>query len=231
MAIEKFNREELKYLLTINQYNSLLKMINDHIQKDKYHKEKICNLYFDTINNDLIVKSISKPDYKEKVRLRSYNVPESETLVFLEIKKKYKKIVNKRRVTITYNQAIDYIFKGINPLPNSQIMKEIDYTFKRYNLLPKVAITYDRLSFFSKEDTDLRITFDKDIKYSVDIKKLDALENEKKLLEDKYVMEIKSLNGLPFWLVNALNELKLYPTSFSKYGKVYTRLRKENVYV
>lgn len=231
MAIEKFNREELKYLLTTNQYNSLLKMINDYIQKDKYHKEKICNLYFDTINNDLIVKSISKPDYKEKVRLRSYNVPESETLVFLEIKKKYKKIVNKRRVTITYNQAIDYIFKGINPLPNSQIMKEIDYTFKRYNLLPKVAITYDRLSFFSKEDINLRITFDKDIKYSVDIKKLDSLENEKKLLDDKYIMEIKSLNGLPFWLVNALNELKLYPTSFSKYGKVYTRLRKENVYV
>lgn len=231
MMIEKFNRREQKYVLTNEKYSLLLEKIKEFIVKDKYFKEIICNVYFDTENNDLIIKSIQKPIYKEKVRLRSYGVPNDDSEVFLEIKKKFNGLVNKRRVSITYKQAKDYIENDINPLPNSQIMKEIDYIFKRGKLKPKISITYDRQSYLAKDDLSVRITFDKNIKSRTDNICLDALDDGNFLLDNGYIMEVKSLNGMPFWLINALNELKIYPTSFSKYGKIYTKLKEENNYV
>lgn len=231
MAIEKFNRKEQKYFIDNETYNKLIKEINDKIVPDKYFKEKICNLYFDTENNDLIINSLKKPKYKEKVRLRSYDVPNDEDIVFLEIKKKYNSVVNKRRVCIPYKDAINYIEKGIIPNTNKQIMKEIDYCFNKYKLMPKVSISYDRLAYNSKEDKGLRITFDNNIRSSYDVVKLDSLKDGDLLFDDGYIMEIKSLNGLPFWLLKVLNELNIYSKGFSKYGNIYKKMKECGVNV
>ena len=99
MNIEIFRRVEQKYLLSKEQYIKLMDRISSHVEKDKYYKSTICNVYFDTTNSDLIVTSLEKPLYKEKVRLRSYGVPTIDSTVFLEIKSKYKGIVGKRRVS------------------------------------------------------------------------------------------------------------------------------------
>ncbi len=231
MAIEKFNRKEQKYFIDGITYQKLLNRINDKIIPDKYFKEKICNLYFDTENNDLIINSLKKPKYKEKVRLRSYNVPDDDDIVFLEIKKKYNKIVNKRRVCIPYKDAINYIENGIIPDTNKQIMKEIDYCFNRYNLIPKLGISYDRCAYNSKDDNGLRITFDNNIRSRKNIVRLDSLEDGDLLFEDGYVMEIKSLNGLPFWLLEVLDELGIYSRGFSKYGNIYKKMKECEVNV
>lgn len=104
--------------------------------KDKYHKSTICNIYYDTTNNDLITSSIEKPPYKEKVRLRSYGIPSMDSQVFLEIKKKYNGIVGKRRVDIKLSDFYNYINNNVIPTCNKQIMEEIDYCFKKYKLNP-----------------------------------------------------------------------------------------------
>ena len=67
-----FNRVEEKYLINVEQYKELLKRLKNNIQKDKYFESTICNIYFDTDNNDLIINSLEKPIFKEKIRLRSY---------------------------------------------------------------------------------------------------------------------------------------------------------------
>ena len=107
--IEIFKRIEQKYLLSENEYNKLMNRLKDHIVKDKYFQSTICNVYFDTDNYDLIVSSIEKDIFKEKVRLRSYNIPNLNDIVFLEIKSKLDGVVYKRRVTLTLDEFYNYL--------------------------------------------------------------------------------------------------------------------------
>ncbi len=97
MAQEVFNRVEKKYLLDKDKTEKLIQKISCYIKAGKYPYTKICNIYFDTENNELIRKSIEKPLYKEKIRLRSYGVPNEKDKVFLEIKKKFNRSSYKKK--------------------------------------------------------------------------------------------------------------------------------------
>lgn len=224
-----FKRVEEKYLLTENQKERLLEEIKEYIEKDKYYESTICNIYFDNLNHDLIINSLDKPFFKEKIRLRSYGVPTLKDDVYLEIKRKYNGIVSKRRVKMTLKEFYNYLNNQIFD-HNNQIMKEIDYCFKYYNLIPTIYIAYDRISYKGK-DCDLRITFDSNLRSRFDDLKLELGDSlEKYFKENYYIMEIKTLGSIPLWLVKSLSKLNIYPTLFSKYGKIYEK-RKELMYV
>lgn len=114
MAIKSFKRYEKKYLITQEQYNLLIpKILNymefdEHCKNDKYYN--IYSIYYDDDNNNVIRHSISKPYYKEKLRLRSYKIISNpEDIVFLELKKKINGIVNKRRIVLTFRETIDFL--------------------------------------------------------------------------------------------------------------------------
>ena len=224
-----FERTEKKYLITTEQRNLLLQKIDDKIMPDQYGKSTICSLYFDTDDYRLIRNSIDKPLYKEKLRLRSYSVPYDESEVFLELKKKYKGVVYKRRKTMKYNSAKEYIYEHHLP-DNSQIMKEIDWTVNFYKgLKPKMFIAYDRCAYFGIDDENLRITFDMNIRYRTDKLTLSAGSFGEKIIDDDLcIMEIKALRAMPVWLCSILNELKIYPSSFSKYGTAYKIVTQNN---
>jgi len=221
-----FQRVEKKYLLEQNQYDIFYNRIKNKMNSDAYGIYSIYNIYFDTDNYQLIRESIEKPDFKEKLRLRSYGMPKENDTVFLEIKRKYNGIVYKRRAALSYSQAMEYLNSNKDNADN-QIFKEIDYFFKFYKLKPKVFLSYDRTALYCIEDEALRITFDTGIKsrdYDVDLTKKNSGEN---LLESGQVlMEIKSEKAMPLWLVEILSELKIYPNSFSKYGKAYEKIQK-----
>lgn len=230
MLLEKFFREEQKYYITKEQYNLIINGIKDYIVKDKYFKEQIFSIYFDNDNDDLIINSLDKPVYKEKIRLRSYGIPNDKSLVFFEIKKKYNGLVNKRRIIINYIDAKNYVNKGIVPKCNKQIFNEIDYCFERYNLKPKVCIMYARIAYLAKNDLSFRITFDSDIKCS-DIDPKFNIKSFKSNEDEGYIMEIKSLNAIPLWFIKVLDNLKIYPCSYSKYGEIYKNIKESEVYV
>lgn len=107
-------------------------------------------------------------------------------------------------------------------------MRELDYTFKKNDLKPKISLTYDRLSYAFKEDDSYRLTFDTNIRFSN--KKLDLvdLDDEYCLFNNGFIMEVKTLKGYPNWFIDALNDLKLYPVSYSKVGEAYLRLKERN---
>ena len=223
-----FKRVEQKYLLTEKEYKLLFKKINKYLIKDKYFKSTICNIYFDTVNNDLIINSLEKPVFKEKIRLRSYQVPSINDDVFLEIKEKYMGVVGKRRVKIKLKDFYDYLETN-NYDKSNQIMNEINYYFKYYGLKPAIYIAYDRVSYCSNDDKGLRITVVSNLRSRNNSLKLELGDTGKYYFQDKnYIMEIKTLG----WLVRNLSELKIYPTSFSKYGSIYqSELKERNDYV
>lgn len=224
-----FKRTEKKYIITLNQRKQLLELISSQICSDKFGESTVCSLYFDTDDFRLIRNSIDKPVYKEKLRLRSYSTPKADSNVFLELKKKYKGVVYKRRETLKYSEAMNYLNTRSKPI-DTQIMKEIDWTMNYYNgLKPKMFIAYDRTAFYSKEDSNLRITFDKNVRFrNYDLELGKGSYGNLILDSGLCIMEIKILNSMPLWLSNALTQLKIYPSSFSKYGTAYAITKDKN---
>lgn len=227
-----FRRYELKYLLTTEQFNIIKNIIELYMNKEKFFNSTIRNIYYDTSNYYLIRTSIEKPEYKEKIRIRSYKTVDETEEVFVELKKKYKKVVYKRREILPYNQAKRFLEQKI--MPNElQITKEIDYAIKYYNdLRPTLFLSYQRTAYIGKEDLNFRITFDKNIiwrTYDIDLTK--EVEGEYLLPPDMILMEVKTLMGLPRWLLVFLGENKIYKQSFSKYGNAYKKIleNKENM--
>ncbi len=215
-----FRRVEQKYLITEVQYKELMKLITKNIEKDEYYKSKICSIYFDDKNNNILINSLEKPTFKEKIRLRSYDVPDKNSNVYLEIKEKYKGTVGKRRSKLTLDEYYKFIDKKLEC--KTQIMKEIKYYFDLYELKPFVFVGYDRLCYRGLENHNLRITFDTNLRYRFDDLRLELGDHGKKFFKDKvYIMEIKTLDAMPLWLVSSLSRLKIYPTSFSKVGSIF----------
>ncbi len=224
-----FQRSEKKYLLTDEQYRALREILDVHMQADEYGQYTVCNLYFDTEYNDLIRRSIEKPDYKEKLRLRAYGTVRPEDKVFLEVKKKYKGEVFKRRIKVPLTEIEAYLRDGTPPpSDHGQIFREIDYFLRFYRCFPKLFLSYDRIALSGVgEEKGLRITFDTNIRSRTDRLDLTVPPDGERLLEDGIrLMEIKAPGSMPLWLTEALTRLQIYPTSFSKYGRVYTKMHR-----
>lgn len=217
-----FQRYEKKYLLSEPQHQALMQQLNAYMNTDRYGLHTIGNLYFDTDRYDIIRSSIEKPLYKEKLRLRCYGVPKPDSLVFLELKKKFKGVVYKRRAEMTLTQAQRYLQSGEKPAGENQILSEIDWFLRCYQPSPKVYIAYDRLALFGKDDPELRITFDQNIRFRETALDLSKGPWGRQLLEPgQRLMEIKIPGAMPVWLSQMLSELEIFPTSFSKYGNCY----------
>lgn len=223
-ALSIFERVEKKYLLTKSQYTELVNRMKDKIKPDNYTNYTICNIYFDTHYYDLIRESIEKPQYKEKLRLRSYGVPKKGDQVYLELKKKCESIVYKRRIGTTLLEAQNYL-KHKEPLKkDTQIVHELNYFMQFHEPEPKLFLAYDRSAFCGIEDEDLRITFDFNLRsrtYDLSLETGDY--GDMYFKEAMVLMEIKVLHAFPLWLVDILSDMKIYPTSFSKYGNIYKK--------
>lgn len=238
METKVFDRIEKKYLITKAEKKVLQKTIKKHMQKDDYYKSNVFNMYFDNDNYDLIIQSIDHPVFKEKLRARSYG---GYDRVFLEIKTKIlQKEANpgfKRRVMITkkefdelvnnHTTMVELASREIETKDDIQIAKEVDYLISHFNLKPKLLIMYQRESF--KGEDKLRITFDEKLKYRNNKLNFVKSKSDKIFFKDErnVIMEIKANSVLPLWLVKTLSEYKIYPEQFSKVGKIYERIRKE----
>ena len=220
-----FRRVEKKYIITKQQFENLKKIIKTKMIEDEHGESNICNIYFDTENYDLIRNSIAKPIFKDKVRLRSYNTPKIDDEVYLEIKRKYDGVVSKRRIELKLSEFYKCINKNDLGSIKTQIAKELNYYYQYYNLKPTMFLSYDRIAYYDEKNKDFRLTFDNNITArNYDLQLENGIYGEKILDKNYYIMEIKTLGAMPMWLVNALNQMKIYPSNFSKYGEAYEKL-------
>lgn len=221
-----FKRYETKYLLTKQQKEAVLQVMRPYMKLDQYGRTTIRNIYFDTDNYRLIRRSLEKPAYKEKLRIRSYQTAAPDDPVFIELKKKYKSVVYKRRLILSEKQAFACFRQGL-PLPvHSQIADEIEY-FRSYyqGLHPTVFLSYEREAFYALDGGDFRVTFDENILFrEYDFSLASKAYGIPLLNRNQTLMEIKTAGGLPLWMAHELNRLRVYHTSFSKYGMAYRHM-------
>ncbi len=219
-----FRRIEKKYLLNQFQYYAMLEGIEKYMESDRYTNYEINNVYYDTYNYDLIRASLEKPVYKEKLRVRSYGIPSDNDVVFVELKKKFKGVVYKRRITMNAEDAAFSLACG--RLDRSdQISKEINWFLHSFNPHPAAYIGYDREAYAGIEEPNHRLTFDTNIRgrsWNVDLR--DGDYGNFIIPKDTVLMEIKIPDSAPLWLSHLLCENNIFEASFSKYGTFYKQL-------
>lgn len=227
-----FKRYEKKYLLNKTQLNQFKLLTALYLQADDFGTHTINNIYYDTDDYALIRNSIEKPIYKEKLRVRSYGIPQNDEPVFVELKKKYKGVVYKRRVQMGLTESNQYLQDHLPPCNDGQILHEIDWFMNYYHPSPKVFIGYERTAYFAKEDPNLRITFDQNIRYrETDLDLSKGSYGFPLMRPEQTLMEIKIPGVMPIWLSLILTRLEIFPTSFSKYGNCYKDHLKDHVHL
>ena len=223
-----FKRIEKKYLLSETQFEELFQLIGPHLKPDEFGRSTVKSLYLDTPDHRIIRNSMEAVDYKEKLRLRCYGTASADSTVFLELKKKYGGVVYKRRAAMTLTEAERYLDLGIRPF-ESQIMAEIDWAMRLYGRPGgAMLIACEREAWFDGAHPDLRLTFDRNIRYRENELRLDRGSAGIGLLpEDTVLLEIKTAGAMPLWLADALDAEGILPGSFSKYGAAYLRTLEE----
>lgn len=220
--IVTMQRYELKYILNAEQVKTLKERLVGHMEADAYGLTSIASLYYDTPDYRLIRTSIEKPEFKEKIRLRSYGPATDNSTVFLELKRKAYGIVYKRRVPTT-QRAVEKFFNYEGDVcADGQIAREITY-FRGYykKLVPSCLIVYDRTAYF-EPNGDLRLTIDLDPRYRTERLDLSSgMDGVSLLPEGSGVLEVKVQRAMPMWLTEILTDAKIYKGSFSKYGEAY----------
>ena len=221
-----FKRYELKYILTVEQKEKVLNAMKPYMALDKYGRTTIRNLYYDTDTYLLIRRSIEKPVYKEKLRIRSYSKASPDSTVFVELKKKFKHVVYKRRISLPNNEAIKWLSGDAHTDKQTQISSEIDYFLDFYKTLhPTVFLSCEREAYYSDDGSDFRVTFDENVLCRQDDLSLTSEVYGTPILPDgKVLMEIKCSGGIPLWMTEILSREKIFKTPFSKYGTAYKTL-------
>lgn len=226
--ITNFARYEKKYILTLPQYQTLQKKLAPHFTPDLYGAHTICSVYYDTWDYTLIQESLKHPVYKEKLRLRAYGRPDADSVVFLEIKKKFDGIVYKRRVALPMHAVPAWEETSLPPLqpPNpensAQIWAELRWMRARYAPMRRSCmIAYERVALTGRASDALRITFDYHVRFRTWQLDPQYGNSGTELLSGLYLMEIKIPGAIPVFLARILEETGVHPARFSKYGAAY----------
>lgn len=222
MDCDVFERYELKYLVNRQQRDAMRELLSPRMEKDAFGDHTILSLYYDTPDFRIIRRSIEKPVYKEKLRLRCYGVPSMESKVYIEMKNKFNGIVYKRRTSMTLAEAYRFLV-GKNE-PEGQIGREIACFLDRYpGIQPSMLLIGEREAYFGRlDEASVRVTFDENIRYRTE--QLDPMLDAPGIPlfgRNEFLMEVKLPGVMPLWLAQGLGKLRIYPTSFSKYGVAF----------
>jgi hypothetical protein len=218
-----FKRYEKKYLITRAQGDALRDILARHMEPDCFSSYLVQNIYYDTQDWEVIRTSLERPPFKEKMRLRCYGVPDNEDSLYLELKKKYKGIVYKRRIAFPAGRFARHSVRDIVSGEDSQIARELGFYLQSRPVSERVYIAYRRVAFAGIGDRGLRVTLDSELCFRTeDLHFARPCAGMAILPESSMLMEVKTAGGMPMWLVNELSEQKIYPSAFSKYGTCYS---------
>ncbi len=226
-----FNRIEKKYRLSPEQVRPFKHLIQSRLTLDEYGPHSIHSLYLDDERDYWVQRSMDKPVFKEKLRLRLYSeclqtIAKGQPL-FLEAKKKYNGIVYKRRSLLTYEAYCQLLREQSVQNQEDQMMRELVWQIQHDRLIPRFYLYYVREAYSEPDSDSLRVTMDHGIAYQLDVSSFEEVSAPKPLLEDEgVIVEIKVQDALPLWLVRGLSDLQIYPASFSKVGESYLKERR-----
>jgi hypothetical protein len=227
-------RFEFKYLVPNDFLDSIRSDMRPFVNIDKYayeraaHEYTVKSIYFDSPNMDCYHGKIAGIRVRKKFRIRGYNDPQKNDIIFLEIKRKYENSIAKNRAPLYYRDVVNLfdtrdIDKYILSLKNDGQEKEdasrFFYYCQRKKLNPTVITIYDREAFFGKFDPTLRITFDKYLRCApcTFLSGFDIKSHPKPVLPTSFIFELKFYGFLPAWVTQLIDRYQMPRLALSKY--------------
>ncbi len=228
-TIRSFNRFELKYLLTLKQVDDLKKDLKKYVVPDKYWDGwayNLSSLYYDTDDFQFYWEKIEGFRFRRKLRIRRYVTNEpltDDSIVYVEIKQRIDRVTQKRRVPMTYKEALalvheEKIPEKFNPRDKPVIDEILNFVIT-YWLKPSATTIYKRQAFFwTENDIGLRITFDTDIGFKLNDTDLANPQPEWLMMSPNYsILEVKANEKIPFWVTELVASHGIRLIRVSKY--------------
>ncbi len=229
-AIRKFNRFELKYLLPMSKAERFKEAIKPYLLADRYGDEQgnyaVTSLYHDSPDHHFYWEKIEGIKFRRKLRIRIYESAEPltpDSQVFVEIKQRLNRITQKRRVVLTYRDALKLcnqrtMIDEYEP-KDRLVLEEIQTMTWQYNLRPTSIVSYFRQAFTGTDyDVGLRVTFDTNLRYRVQDLQLHSKKIGRFMFPpETVVMEIKANERVPYWLTELAGEQGIGLIRVSKY--------------
>ncbi|WP_054950057.1 polyphosphate polymerase domain-containing protein [Numidum massiliense] len=239
MAIEIFRRREQKYLLTREQYAQLVHHMSPFMRPDQHGKEgcyTVTSLYFDSWDQTIYFETKNKLKFRQKLRLRVYDDADIFSDAFFEVKQKHKSVVNKRRIVLPLKEAYHYLTNGTNSAfenyhpSNPQGLREIHHFKQLYELEPEMVVSYNRHALHCKDDPDLRVTFDSNLRCRREDLRVDHGPYGDNFVDPNVIiLEVKVSHSVPLWLTRMLQNLNCEQKSISKFCTSMELLKPEVV--
>jgi SPX domain protein involved in polyphosphate accumulation len=220
-TIRKFNRFELKYLITLQQAENFKHALKSYMRPDEHGKDNgryaLASLYFDSPDLRCYWEKEFGIRYRRKLRLRRYENGETlteDSPIFVEIKQRVDRVTQKRRAVLPYNEALRLC--NDRQIPNyapedKAVIEEVYVYLWQYNLRPVSIVRYDRQAFIgSVYDLGLRVTFDTALTFQVHPLHLhDAPLDLPMMPVNRVVMEVKVNERIPSWLTELIADHNL----------------------
>jgi SPX domain protein involved in polyphosphate accumulation len=228
-AIHKFNRFELKYLLSLEAAEAFRQEIGAYLQSDSYENGNggyaISSLYYDSADYRFYWEKVEGIKFRRKLRIRHYETQAEltpDTRVFVEIKQRLDRVTQKRRVLLPYRDAL--LLCNERSIPehrpeNHAVVEEIYTMLHQYNLRPASLVSYMRQAFIGGDyDAGLRVTFDTNLRYRTNDLQLHSKQIGPFLLPpERVIMEIKANERVPYWLTELVAAHNFRLIRISKY--------------
>jgi hypothetical protein len=225
----RFNRFELKYLLTLQQAERFKADLQAYVVPDEHGhtngRYALSSLYYDSPDLRCYHENERGLKSRRKLRIRHYETGEvftDESPVFIEIKQRYDRITQKRRTLLPYDEALRLCNDRQLPDqgPGDRAFVEEIYAFLwQCNLRPASIVRYERQAFTGTVyDRGLRVTFDTSLSSQAHQLHLHEQPAGLPMLPASLtVMEIKVNERLPLWLSDMIAAHDLRRVGFSKY--------------
>jgi len=226
-------RHELKFYLPISMIDQIRPLIANHVQHDPYCADQpdnnytVRSIYFDSDDLLFYHEKIDSVKTRRKLRVRTYNTQETDSIAFVEIKRKFGRVGCKDRLMLPL-EKVDHAMNGVKPetvlgenpnFKDRSVLGKIRYLLNMKRLHPVVLITYDREAFLGQRDPTTRVTFDRNIRSLLN-PTMEQLFDESALVQfedHQFVLELKFNEAMPGWMAVLIRKLNLRSESYSKY--------------
>ncbi|HWR20099.1 MAG TPA: polyphosphate polymerase domain-containing protein [Clostridia bacterium] len=223
MKVNTKFRHELKYYLNQGDYELMSKRLRLTMEQDRFAKLRegeyfIRSLYFDDINDSAFRQKLAGDNYRDKYRLRIYNL--RDDVIKLERKHKEQNYILKESINLNRTEAESIIAGDYNVLLNREepFARRMYRTFKTAPYKPCVLVDYMREAYtFSVED--VRITFDKNVRTgyrSIDLFNPNVITYPA-ISDYDMVLEVKFNRYLPTYVRSLLQTGAHARSAISKY--------------
>jgi SPX domain protein involved in polyphosphate accumulation len=228
-AVRRFNRFELKYLLSIEAADLFRQELGAYLKPDSYGNDEggyvVSSLYYDSSGYRFYWEKLEGIKFRRKLRIRHYETQVEltpDTEVFVEIKQRLDRVTQKRRVLLPYRDALRLCNERVMPdhLPrDGPTIEEIHSMVLQYDLRPTSLVSYLRQAYIGTDyEVGLRVTFDTNLRYrSRDLQLHFKHIGDFMVPPGLVVMEIKVNERIPYWLTELVGKHNFRLVRVSKY--------------